>query len=315
MLDRFRADWPLKLLALVLAFGIWVSITGEDHTLKDFSIPVELQLREDRISATPVPTTVTVRLEGSETAIRKLDPLRLAVRLDLKESPLGEREVQLSEPHLDGVPQGVQVAFFDPERLYLVVDRRMRRELTVIPEIVGEPPDGFHYYGAVVRPRTVEVEGPESSVNNMTELRTDPIPLNQRTRSFVVLVGAVADGPQVKTVDPDRLEVQVTIDASPIERTINAIPIVVEGGTPNARTDPATMIVTISGPPGIVRSISASEIRAVANVEGSKPDSRAQRVPVRTTFVGLPDDQLRKVTVRTKVPQEVWVRIPARGSS
>ena len=43
MLERLTADWPVKLLALVVAFGIWVSITGEDHTLKDFTVPVEVQ--------------------------------------------------------------------------------------------------------------------------------------------------------------------------------------------------------------------------------------------------------------------------------
>ena len=124
MLERILANWPLKLLALVVAFGIWVSITGEDHTVKDFTVPVEILLREDRISAAPPPTSATVRLEGPETSIRKLDPLHLAIRLDLEDSPLGEREVRLSDPHLQGLPQGVKIAFFDPERVRLTVDRR-----------------------------------------------------------------------------------------------------------------------------------------------------------------------------------------------
>jgi YbbR domain-containing protein len=314
MFERLRADWPLKLLALVLAFGIWLSITGEDPTLRDFSVPVELQLPPDRVSATAPPTTVIARLEGSESAIRKLDPLRLTVRLDLRQSPLGRREVQLSEAHLAGVPPGVRVAFFNPDRLQVAVDRRLHRELPVAPRVVGDPPAGFHYYGAVARPRAVEVEGPESAVAAMSELGTDPIALGQRTGSFVVLVGALAEVAQVKTVTPGPIEVQVTIDVPPIPRTLANVPVRIEGGAGNLDPDPRTVRVSIAGPPKVVQSIAASQIRAVADVAAQQPGDR-HHVPVQARLVDVPDDQLRRVVVTSVVPSRVAVRDRPRGPS
>ena len=51
-------------------------ITGENHIVQDFDIPLEIQLRDDHILAggNP-PTKVIVRLGGPESVIRKIDPV------------------------------------------------------------------------------------------------------------------------------------------------------------------------------------------------------------------------------------------------
>lgn len=314
MLDRLTADWPLKLLALVVAFGIWVSITGEDNTIKDFTVPVGIELAEDSIAAAPPPTTVTVRLEGPETAIRKLDPLHLAVRLDLTDSALGEREVQLSDPHLDGVPQGVRVAFFEPARIGLTVDRRIRRGLKVVPDVVGEPPQGYALYGAHVRPDTILVEGPESAMETLTELLTEPIPLNNRTREFVEIVDAVAP-PQVRAIEPRSLSVRVIVDTTPVERTFADVPVVLRGGGAAARSNPSTLKVTLEGPPGLLQQITPGQIRVVADVRELKPGSRTDRVDVEAGLVDLSPERMRRVSVKSVKPAQVSVQLSSKSPS
>ena len=56
MLERLLANWPLKALALVLAFAIWLSITGQDRTVRDFTVPLEIVFGSDRTAETPPPT-------------------------------------------------------------------------------------------------------------------------------------------------------------------------------------------------------------------------------------------------------------------
>ena len=103
MLERLRSDWPLKLVALLLAFGVWVSITGQGRTLKDFTVPLEIDFGDERIATNPPPTTVTVRLEGTRTSIRQLDQdqLALAVRLDMRLRLLAEACARLRRPSYD----------------------------------------------------------------------------------------------------------------------------------------------------------------------------------------------------------------------
>ena len=59
--------------ALGMAFVIWVSITGESSILKDFGVPLAIEMAEDRILTVTPPNNVTVRLRGPESLMRRLE--------------------------------------------------------------------------------------------------------------------------------------------------------------------------------------------------------------------------------------------------
>jgi YbbR domain-containing protein len=313
MPERFASHWPLKLLALVLALGIWIAVTGEGRTLKDFTVPVSVQLDEASVFAAPPPTAVTVRLAGTESAIRRLDPLDLTVRLDVEAATPGERDVQLSETHLSGVPAGIEVLLFSPERVSLAIDRRMRRELPVSPDLVGAPPEGAFLYGLQVRPETLVVEGPESIVGAMTSLRTDPIPLDGRTRSFVANVAAVPEQSLVRVLDPRPIEVRGVIDVPPVEITFGNVPVSVSGEGFAATIQPASLRVTLSGPALVLGRMTKAQIRAVADASGLQPEDGPRRVSIEASVVDLPQEQLSRIRVKSIDPAEVSIRLAARS--
>ena len=310
MLERLQLDWPLKAVALVLAFGIWVSITGQGRTLKDFSVPLEIDLGEERIATEPPPTTVTVRLEGSRTSIRMLhqDQLALAVRLDLRDAPLGEREVQFSEGHLDGVPGGVDVSFFNPDRLRLVVDRRAQRKLKVTPELVGELPEGYSLYLARAIPDVIIVEGPEAALEIIGELHTDAIPLEGHRESFVAGVNVVPQDPQVSVLTTDPLEVRLLIDVSPVEVTFDKVPITLRSAGFEAKISPATAQVTVSGPPALVQQFTVRHLTAVVELTDPRPAQR-HRVSVLGGVRNLSPRQKGLVSVVAVDPAQVSVQV------
>jgi YbbR domain-containing protein len=309
MRDLLLVNWPLKALALVLAFAIWLSITGQDRTLRDFTVPLEIDFGSERIAMGAPPTGVTLRLEGPERTVRQLDPLRVAVRIDLRSAPLGEREIPLSSAHVKGVPRGVDVALFTPDRIRLVLVRRAQRELEVAAELVGQPPDGHALYGVEVRPAAVVVEGPESVVEAMHVLRTEAIPLEGHTDSFVAEVGLMPEDSQVQVIDADDVDVEVLVDVAPVEAVFDDVQVVLPFATARpARIRPATVKVTFSGPPWLIERLEPTQISAVAEVVRPGP-RRAQRVPVGVE-VRLPDDRKRLVEVSSVRPAEVSVQVP-----
>lgn len=309
MRDLLLVNWPLKALALVLAFAIWLSITGQDRSLRDFTVPLEIEFGPDRIAAGAPPTGVTLRLEGPERTVRQLDPLRVAVRIDLRSVPLGEREIPLSRSHVKGVPSGVDVALFTPDRVRLVLVRRARRELEVAPELVGHPFDGHALYGVEVTPSMVIVEGPESAVDAMRGLRTEAIPLEGHTDSFVAEVGLVPEDPQVHVIDADDVEVEVIVDVAPVEATFDDVPVVLPFATARSpRIRPATVAVTLSGPPWLIERLEPTQLAAVAGVSQHGP-RRTERALVEVD-VRLPAERERMVTVSSIRPPQVSVVIP-----
>jgi YbbR domain-containing protein len=294
-----RADWPLKLLALAIAFTLWVSITGEDQAVRDLDLPVAVQLDPHHVLANTTLKTVSVRLQGPRTVIRNIDPVALSVRLDLRDTAAGAMEVPLSERNLAGLPRRVNVAFFEPDRLSLVIVQTMRRELPVAADLVGELPAGFTVYEAHVQPGRATVEGPEGVVGSLTELRTSPLRLEHRTRPFREAVTLVLERPELRVVDPQRFEVQVLVEATPVRRTFADVPIVVPGGSGKRSVRPGTARVTVSGPPAIVESLSASQIRAVVAAESES------RAAVQVSVVDLPEQQRAFVKVVAVQPASV----------
>jgi YbbR domain-containing protein len=308
-LERLWADWPLKLLALCVAFGIWVAITGEAHTVRDVTLPLEMEFPRALTSAATLPTAVTVRLEGPETMVRRLDPVRLAVRVDLGDTPAGPRDVQFSRAHLVGVPDEVEVAFFSPDRVSLVIEPRLRREVEVVPDLVGQPPEGYAVYGAQTRPAKVTVEGPESALRDVTRVTTDPLALGTHTRPFTETVWAVPDRPQVRVVAPnDRLEVRVVIDQAPTDVTFEGIPVALRSASGSVSPDPYTVKVTVSGPPALVERLDRSHIRATVDVGATQGSGRGVRAPVQTSLIDLAPDELSRLSIRSVDPALVALR-------
>ena len=305
MLDLLVRRWHLKLLALGLAFAVWVAVTGEGRGLLDLRVPVEVLLSEGvTLQGTP-PTTVTVRLRGPEPLLRRIDPYDLDVRVDLRDAGSGERTVQLTPRNISGVPRDLEVAIIDPDHLRVAIARKTRREVPVIPSIVGKPPRGYAIYRAVARPDDLEVEGPETKLAPTTRLRTDPIRVDDRREPFTVRVGAVPDSVDLKVVDARPLDVTVDIDIAPVEATIERVPVVVAGDGAGAL--PALIAVRVAAPPEVLKRLRAGHIRGVVDL--AAPASGASHGNlVRIDYPGLDDGERAMISVKTVSPRTVDVR-------
>jgi YbbR domain-containing protein len=309
MLDAILRHWPLKLLALVLALAVWIAVAGESRVVQDFRIPVDFQLGSSFILEGAIPTTISVRLRGPETTLRRLQPFNLAMRVDLRDADVGERNVQLSESQIDGVPPGVAVEMIDPGRLSLTVTRRARRTVPVAPAFVGRPAAGRAFYWAQAKPETVEIEGPAAKVEAVAHVRTDPIHLDGRTLPFTVRVGAVPDAADVRVVDARPIEIVAHVDVAPVEASFDDVPVLLAGKIFEAVVSPTSVRITLSGPPTLLQAIRPTQLRAVADLEGLAPGREAHQVPLRLDFVGVPLEDLARITVRQLSPSKVRVRL------
>ena len=309
MLEHVLANWPLKLLSLILAFGIWVSVTGENRIVHNFTLPLDIQLAEGRALTTDPPTTVTVRLRGPERAIRRLDGMGLAVRVDLRDGLFGERSVPLTARNLTGVPRGVELDFINPDRLKLVVDRLMQRELPVEPTFLGKPPEGYAFYGAEVDPETLLVEGPQSEVEQLEVLRTNPIRLDQFTEPSRVPVATVPAGRFVHVVDARPVEVRVLVDSMPVERRFSGIRVELVGQAYEAVAAPSTVNATLTGPPALIELLREDRLRAVADVSELEPRPEPYQVTVRLEYLDIPVEDRSRITLTSLSQPQVGVRV------
>lgn len=313
MLEHPLANWPLKLLALALAFAIWAAVTGEQRGVRDFSVPLDLKLPQSRILTSPPPTTVTVRLRGAESLLRRLDTVPMELGVDLSDLAPGNVDVQLTREQLLGVPRGVDVDFIDPDRLSLEIDRRVRKELPVDPVFLGRPPEGYVFYGARVVPPSLMIEGPERDVRTLVVLKTNPIRLDMRKQPFTARVGAVPEGTATRAVDPRPIEVHVDIDAAPVERRIVGLPVILAGESyENNSLTPAMASVVLSGPPRLVDRLLPEQLRLIADVTGLEPRTEPHEVELEARFVDVPIEETSRLKANTVEPRMVRVVVGGR---
>jgi hypothetical protein len=308
MVDWLLHRWQLKILALALAFGVWIAVTGEGRGVQDFRVPVDVMLGTGAtLSGTP-PTNVTVRLRGPDSLLRRMDPYDLTLRVDLRDADGGERTVQLTPRNVAGVPRDVEVALIEPDRLRLAVAKKKRREISVVPTVVGKPPRGYQVYSSVARPDTLMVEGPETKVSALTRLGTDPIRINDQSEPFTSRVGAVPDTSDVRVVDTRPLDVTVYIDLAAVTADIDRVPVVAAGAAGPVVIVPATITVTVSAPSALIPKLRAGHVRAVVDLNGSGSTPFVAGLPLRIEFPGLDTEERATVSLKSLSRQKVDVR-------
>ena len=314
MLDRILSNWPLKMLAGVLAFAIWVSITGEARVVQDFAVPLELDLPDGLTPGSSPPTTVSVRLRGPESVMRRLDPVPITVLADLRDAAPGHQEVLLQRAGVSGVPRGIEIDFIDPDRIPLEVETRSRRELPVDPTILGQPAEGYAFYTAQVTPERLRVDGPASQVDQLEVLRTTPIRLDGRTGSFVARAGVAPEGELVRVLDPNLLSVRVVVDAAAVERRLENLHVETAGAPPGSTVKPEILHVILSGPPRLVDRLSPDQVRLYAHVNIEPGEMDPVEATVRVELLNLTPDERARIEVKSISRRQVVVTPSGRRS-
>jgi YbbR domain-containing protein len=313
MLERLTANWPLKLLALALAFAVWVSITGENDVVRDFPVPLEIRLPDDLTLAAEAPTSVTLRLRAPETSMRRMDPLGLGVRVLVERGISGQRDITITEDNVTGVPRGVELDFITPNRLRLDVEQLIRRLIPVEATFAGEPPDGYAFYAAQVVPDSVTVEGPVSAVEGLELLRTPTVRIDQFTRPFEVTVPLAPGNPQLRVLDVDRAVVRVVVDAAPVEREFEGVSVLLDGQRFDMSFSPEELRVTLAAPPSLLDRIGRTGLQAIVDVSDLEPRGRAYRVTPEVVFLNGAVGNEQLISVRSVVPDQIQVHVPLEG--
>ena len=297
---------------MALAVAVWIAVTGEGRGVQDFSVPVDVLMGPGATLAAPPPARVTVRLRGPDSLLRRMDPYDLTLRVDLRDAAGGERMVQLTPRNVAGVPRDVEVALIDPDRLRLTIAKKKRREVRVVPTIVGKPPRGYQVYRAVARPDALAIEGPEAKIAALTRLGTDPIRVDDKTEPFTARVGAVADAVEVRVADARPLDVIVYIDLAAVDATIERVPVVAAGASGPVVMVPSSIAVTVSAPSALIPKLRAGHVRAVVDLNGSSALPFVAGAPLRIELPGLDDEERAKVSIRSMSGKKVDVRRSTR---
>jgi YbbR domain-containing protein len=157
------------LLALVLAFFIWMSASETQDPIRTRFLEVPLQYVGLPADTTLVDVdarqTVQIRLEGPDTILQEITPDDFVATADLSQVPSGER-VSV-EINVTTTTPGAEISFITPEQVDVMLEQQVTRDIPVELDIRGSVARGHTQGEPLVEPPSIRVSGPESQVNQL----------------------------------------------------------------------------------------------------------------------------------------------------
>jgi len=212
---------------------------------------------------------VDVRVRGASGTLGRVSPGDIVAVLDLRAARAGRRLFHLT-PEQVRVPFGVEVVQVTPPTVALLFEHSATRQVPVVPEVDGKPAAGYIVGKASADPATVEVIGPESAIERVTEALTEPVSVagaRERVRETVTL-GLLDPALRLKTTRAAMVTVQVL--PAPLERTVRDRPVHLRnlGSNLTAQAVPSVVAVGLRGSREVLNRVEPDDITAYVDLAG-----------------------------------------------
>ena len=154
-----------------------------------------------------------MQITGKRRLVSALNPEQVSAFLDLGEIEAGYHRIELNADNIE-LPLGLQVVRITPTAIRIEMENRVEREIAVEPEITGSPPDGYLIDRITVRPGSVRVTGPASTLNRILSLNTEPVSVGDiepQKGEKIVEVPVVLSPASLRLLPGQNKKVRVTV--------------------------------------------------------------------------------------------------------
>jgi len=183
--NLFVRNWILKLLSLLLAIILWLTLIPEEKTfsertltipLETHNIPSDVELVEKPASA------VDITIRAPNRLINQISPENVKAILNLEKASVNQEDYPLN-PEMISIPPEAKVLKIFPNKVHLKFEKTKEVLMEVAPVIIGKVQDEFKVEKIEIIPSTVLIKGPESRIRIKDKVRTSPIDISQLSQS------------------------------------------------------------------------------------------------------------------------------------
>lgn len=203
----------IRILSLFMAVLLWVYVTNEQNPTNEQLLSVTIQTKGDppgNLSVGNVPSTVSVRAQGSRGQITGLSESDFKAFIDLSGVTEGEQQLPVTVIP----PAGVQVTQVSPRRVTIYADRIVERHIPVVAALKGNTAKGFAALEPLIQPGAVIARGPRRILESINQFVITP--------NIGGATGAVEQTLPITGIpEPDKVsinpgEVRVTVPVTPL---------------------------------------------------------------------------------------------------
>ena len=266
----------LKGISLGLALLVWFQVAGQETFQQQLSLPVQfVNIPPQTEISNDYEKQVEVVIRSSRSAPSSAVE-DLVVVIDLRDaSPGPERLYSLGEENIEDKPSGVEIVSITPNRIRLWLENTVQKNIEVVPEVEGEPAEGFEVTRVQAPP--VLISGPQSRVEKVTEAKTELISIEGQSSTLVLNASVDIDDLALR-MDPGAVAVVVTIEEKRQEVRVRRvlIELLPENIEASLMTRRADLVGTV--PLSFEGELTATDFQATVNVEALEPRQESYEV-------------------------------------
>jgi len=209
-------EWPLKLVSIGLALGIWLLLAPSQKMSSEKSLTIPLETRNVPPNLEIVerpPAAVDITLRAPNRLLKEIGPSGLVARIDLDRATVLQQEYALSTSMI-AVPPGAQVVKISPSKVTIKLERTAEATIEVHATLRGKPAPGFHVDGIEIDPSSVTVQGPESRVRAKQAATTAPVDVGGISQPTVFDADIILPLPELRFV-ASRTSARVAVHVVP----------------------------------------------------------------------------------------------------
>lgn len=176
----FTENFWLKVLSLLLAFILWVAITGEKKNIVEIIVNSNIEFQNVPGNLEVIsffPSQVRVRLRLQKVYLSKVDTREVAVRLDLSRAKPGEELIMIKK-NMIVLPVNAEILSISPSYVRVKLEEIVEKEVPVKPVLVGMTPRWLSFKGYKIVPERVRIKGAKTIVERTSILYTEPLDLS-----------------------------------------------------------------------------------------------------------------------------------------
>lgn len=154
-----------KILAIILALGIWVYVTITENPLSEgtYTVPVEIRNLSADLAQPEVNYQVQIRVQAQSGMVNQLSSHDLVAYVDLQGMAAGEAMPKIEVE----LPDDVALISLSPESIQLSLEPKVSQALPLEIRINGEPAENYKDLEAVLSPELITVSGAATRIQEI----------------------------------------------------------------------------------------------------------------------------------------------------
>lgn len=227
MVNWLTTNWSLKLTSLILAVGLWYYAIGEEGIEVTRMIPLDLKVENTQMSI--------LKSSASSLKVTFMAPRALVSDLASKEiraehlipnnvNKAGDYSFRLETGEIKVKNPQIRILKIEPDTVQITLDEIMVKKTEIQPDFSGEPAFGYkvRLNDLELNPNAVLLEGPKGSLEKLEFVKTQPVNLVGRTRSFRQTI-TLNVPPGFKLIGEPLIDMYVPIDQESDEKEFSDI--------------------------------------------------------------------------------------------